>query len=83
MIQGPVGSPYPGKYACFVMAGLLAIVLWRSLRFALRVRAGDLRKTAVATSLKPESKASAGASIYVATVAAALLILLIVAICRA
>jgi hypothetical protein len=82
MLSGPVGSPYPGRYACFAGAALLVVLAWRSSRFALR-SAREQRKNAVlGTTFKPDSKGSVEANVAVAVGAICLLAGLLVAIYR-
>lgn len=83
MLVGPVGSPYPGKYACFAMASLCAVVAWRSSRSAFQGGSTQRRSAALGTSFKPDIKRSVGANATVAVVATCLLTALLVAIYRA
>jgi hypothetical protein len=83
MLSGPVGSRYPGKYAMFAMAALLATVAWRSSRFALRAAREQRKNAVLGTSFKPESKKSIEANIAVAVGALCLLAGVLVAIYKA
>lgn len=83
MFQGPVGSPYPGKYAMFAFAALLATVCWRSLLHAAKMRREQKMNSDRGITYKPEPKNSVGASIAVAVTAGCLLAVALWAIYRA
>lgn len=80
MLQGPVGSPYPGKYVCFAMAAFFATLAWRSSRIALRTMREQRKSAAQGIFFKPNAKKSVGASVAVALVATFLLATLLAAI---
>lgn len=73
MLQGPVGSPYPGKYIMFAVAALFAVVCWRSSRYAARTWREQRMNEARGVSYRPDTKKSVGANIAVALVSAVLL----------
>ena len=80
MLQGPVGSPYPGKYVCFAMAALCATIAWRSSRIAIQTMREQRKSAAHGIIFKPDAKKSVGANVVVALVATLLLATLLVAV---
>jgi hypothetical protein len=80
MLQGPVGSPYPGKYVCFAMAAFFATLAWRSSRIAVRTMRAQRKNTAQGVFFKPDAKKSVGANVAVALVATLLFTTLLAAI---
>lgn len=83
MLQGPVGSPYPGKYTCFAMAALFATATWRALRSAVRTLREQRRNAAEGTLFRPDAKKDVGAAICVSLVGAFLLVMMLVVIYKA
>ena len=80
MVQGLVGSPYPGKYVCFAMAALFATVAWRSSRTAMRTTREQRKGHARGIFFKPDPKRSIGTNVLVALVALSLLAIALAAI---
>jgi hypothetical protein len=80
MLQGPVGSPYPGQYVCFPMAALCATIAWRSTRNAMQTIREQRKSGAKGIIFKPDTKKSVGANVEVALVATLLLATLLVAV---
>jgi len=60
MLQGPVGSPYPGKYVMFAFAAFFALLTWRFSRSANRARKEERDRGAFGIVLKPDPKKSFG-----------------------
>lgn len=80
MLQGPVRSPYPGKYVMFAFAAFLAVLCWRSSRNAARTWREERMNETRGISYRPDSKKSVGANIAVALVSAVLLTSALIAI---
>jgi hypothetical protein len=83
MLQGPVGSPYPGKYVMFAFAAFFAALCWRSSLYATRALREQRMNVARGISYKPDAKRSVGACIAVALVAGCLMALALTAIYEA
>jgi hypothetical protein len=80
MYQGPVASPYPGKWICFAMAAFFATLAWRSSRVVVRTMREQRRNTAQGLFFKPDAKKSVGANVAVALVATTLCVTMLAAI---
>jgi hypothetical protein len=74
MLQGPVGSPYPGKYVSFVFAAFFAVVTWRASRSAIQAGREQRTNAALGVAVKPDAKKSVGANAAVAVGAFLLLV---------
>jgi cytochrome c-type biogenesis protein CcmH/NrfG len=83
MVQGPVGSPYPGKYVMFAFAALSAAICWRSFVFAARAHREQRMNAARGISNRPDAKKSMGSNGVVALVAGCLLLVALMAIYEA
>lgn len=69
MLQGPVGSPYPGKYVMFAFAAFSALLTWRFSRSAIRARKEERDRDASGIVLKPDPKRSFGNAATAAIIA--------------
>jgi hypothetical protein len=66
MLQGPVGSPYPGKYVMFVFSAFFAFMTWRFSRSAINVRREQKNNAEQGISVKTYSKKTVGAAVVAA-----------------
>lgn len=80
MLQSPTRSAYPGKYVMFVFAAFLAVLTWRSSRFAIRAGREQRDRTELGIVLKPDPKKSLGNNATVAITAFFLLVTALAAI---
>jgi hypothetical protein len=83
MFQGPVGSPYPGKYVMFAFAAFFAAMCGRSSLYAAKMRRDERMNAARGISYKPDAKKSLIANAAVAIGAGCLLAVALTAIYEA
>ena len=80
MLQGPVGSPYPGKYVMFAFVAFFAFLTWRFSRSAIKARRDQRNDAELGITVKPDPKKSVGAATVAAVVAFSLLVTALAAI---
>jgi hypothetical protein len=80
MLQGPVGSPYPGKYVMFAFVAFLGFMTWRFSRSAMEARRKQRNNSEQGITEKPDPKKSVGAAIAAAVIAFSLLVTALAAI---
>lgn len=83
LLQGPVGSPYPGKYVMFAFAAFLALMTWRFSRSAIRARRKQRNDAALGISVRPDPKKSGGAGVTAAVLFFLMLVAALAAIYKA